>query len=81
MPIYRAFYIDHFSVYLILFSFGKKGKNINLVKIPKKKKKITSRSILVYQRFNYWLLSVTALVTIDEISFARNFKRFFNISY
>ena len=68
MPIYRAFYIDHFSVYLILFSFGKKGKIINLVKIQKKKKKkkkITSRSILVYQRFNYWLLSVTALVTVD----------------
>ena len=27
--------------------------------------KITSRSVLVYQRFNYWVLSVTAFVTID----------------
>ena len=38
-------------------------KNTNLVKIQKK---TTSKSsILVYQSFNYWVLSVTAVVTID----------------
>ena len=27
IPINRAFYIDHFSFYIIVFSFEKKGKN------------------------------------------------------
>ena len=64
IPINRAWYIDHFSVYIIVLLFEKKREtNINLVKIQKKKNSL--RSILVYQRFNYWVLFVTTVVTID----------------
>ena len=38
IPINRAWYIDHFSVYIIVLLFEKKREtNINLVKIQKKK--------------------------------------------
>ena len=50
-------------ILITLFLFGKKRKKtINLAKIQKK---VTSTSILVYRRFNYWVLSVIAVVTID----------------
>ena len=67
IPINRAFYIYHFSVYIIVFLFERKsGKNYKFSNIlQKKKKKITSRSILVYQKFNYRVLFVTAVVMID----------------
>ena len=67
IPINRAFYIYHFSVYIIVFLFERKsGKNYKFSNIlKKKKKKITSRSILVYQKFNYRVLFVTAVVMID----------------
>ena len=65
IPINRAFYIYHFSVYIIVFLFERKsGKNYKFGKILQKNK-ITSRSILVYQKFNNWVLFVTAVVTID----------------
>ena len=67
IPINRAFYIYHFSFYIIVFLFERKsGKNYKFSNIlQKKKKKITSRSILVYQKFNYRVLFVTAVVMID----------------
>ena len=67
IPINRAFYIYHFSVYIIVFLFERKsGKNYKFSNIlQKKKKKITSRSILVYQKFSYRVLFVTAVVMID----------------
>ena len=65
IPINRAFYIYHFSVYIIVFLFERKsGKNYKFSNILQKKK-ITSRSILVYQKFNYRVLFVTAVVMID----------------
>ena len=66
IPINRAFYIYHFSVYIIVFLFERKsGKNYKFSNILQKKKKITSRSILVYKKFNYRVLFVTAVVMID----------------
>ena len=65
IPINRAFYIYHFSVYIIVFLFERKsGKNYKFSNILQKRK-ITSRSILVYQKFNYRILFVTAVVMID----------------
>ena len=42
-----------------MFLVEKKVKNYKFGKNTKKKKKITSSSILFYQRSNYWVLSVT----------------------
>ena len=51
-------------ILITLFLFGKKReKTMNLAKIQKKK--VCSTSVLVYGRFNYWILSVRAVVTID----------------
>ena len=63
LPIFLPCKKGYFYIDYIVSIWKEKGKNYESGKNTKKK--VCSTSVLVYGRFNYWVLSVRAVVTID----------------